>query len=73
MTLSLHLERANVVSSVGYLGMIFGLGFGYFLFGEEYELLSLVGIVMVIAGVLLNVLTPRTPPLPPTGPTPSSS
>jgi drug/metabolite transporter (DMT)-like permease len=65
MTLSLHLEKANVVSSVSYLGMIFGLGFGWFLFGEEYGFLALVGIVLVIIGVLFNVFTPQLQPSPP--------
>jgi drug/metabolite transporter (DMT)-like permease len=56
MTLSLHLEKANVVSSMSYLGMIFGLGFGYFLFGESYGIWAAAGIFLVLAGVLLNVL-----------------
>ena len=55
MTLSLHLEKANVVSSMSYLGMIFGLMFGYFLFGESYTLWAAAGICLVLAGVLLNV------------------
>lgn len=56
MTISLHLEKANIVSSMSYLGMIFGLGFGYFLFDETYGFAALIGILLVIAGVLLNVL-----------------
>lgn len=55
MTLSLHLEKANVVSSMSYLGMIFGLIFGYFLFGETYGIWAAVGIFLVLLGVLLNV------------------
>jgi drug/metabolite transporter (DMT)-like permease len=55
MTLSLHLEKANVVSSMSYLGMIFGLIFGYFLFGETYQIWAAAGIFLVLAGVLLNV------------------
>ncbi|MBK9450474.1 MAG: DMT family transporter [Bacteroidetes bacterium] len=55
MTLSLHLEKANVVSSMSYLGMIFGLIFGYFLFGETYGIWAAAGIFLVLLGVLLNV------------------
>ena len=55
MTLSLHLEKANVVSSMSYLGMIFGLIFGYFLFGETYGILAAAGIFLVLLGVLMNV------------------
>jgi drug/metabolite transporter (DMT)-like permease len=55
MTLALHLEKANIVSTIGYLGMIFGLGFGYWLFDEVYGIWALVGMVLVLAGVVLNV------------------
>lgn len=59
MTQSLHLERANVVSSITYVGILFGMGFGYFLFGEHYDWMALAGICMVLAGVLLNVFVKR--------------
>ncbi|MFN8395324.1 MAG: DMT family transporter [Bacteroidia bacterium] len=60
MTFSLHKEKANVVSSVSYLGIFFGLAFGYFLFEETYNLLAGVGIGMVLAGVILNVVVGQT-------------
>ena len=55
MTLSLHLEKANVVSSMSYMGMIFGLIFGYVLFGETYGIWAAAGIFLVLLGVLMNV------------------
>lgn len=55
MTMSLHLEKANIVSSMNYLGIIFGMAFGFFLFHEAYEFKALIGIVLVLAGVILNV------------------
>jgi drug/metabolite transporter (DMT)-like permease len=57
MTMALHLEKANVVSSMSYLGIVFGMGFGYFLFGEGYSLPAFGGIALVLTGVLLNVFT----------------
>lgn len=57
MTKALQVEKANVVTSLKYLGSIYALGFGYFLFGETYDWVSLVGIVLIVAGVVLNVLT----------------
>jgi drug/metabolite transporter (DMT)-like permease len=60
MTISLHLEKANIVSSMSYLGIVFGMGFGYFLFGEGYTILALLGIGLVLTGVLLNVFSRRT-------------
>jgi drug/metabolite transporter (DMT)-like permease len=55
MTRSLHLEKANIVSSMAYLGIVFGLGFGYFMFDEALTVMAFVGIALVLFGVLMNV------------------
>lgn len=55
MTKSLHQEKANIVGSLNYLGIVFGLFFSYFLFKETYGYLTLMGIVLVIAGVFANL------------------
>lgn len=57
MTKALQNERANVVTSLKYLGSVYALGFGYFLFGETYDWLSLIGIILIVSGVVLNVLS----------------
>ncbi len=54
MTLSLRAEEANKVSGLKHMGAIYGLILGYFLFDETYALLSLLGIALVLAGVVLN-------------------
>lgn len=59
MTQSLHLEKANIVSSMTYIGIVFGVCYGFFIFDETYEWNALLGIGMVLAGVLLNVFTKR--------------
>jgi drug/metabolite transporter (DMT)-like permease len=55
MTIALHMEKANIVSSMSYLGIIFGIVFGYTLFEETYTFMAIIGIALVLAGVLLNV------------------
>ena len=55
MTKALQAEKANIVASLKYLGSIYALVFGYFIFDESYDLLSILGIVLILAGVLLNV------------------
>lgn len=60
MTKALQLEKANLVTSLKYLGSIYALMYGYFLFGETYDLVSLLGIVLVLIGVVLNVTLKRT-------------
>ncbi|MFM1874750.1 MAG: hypothetical protein RL266_487 [Bacteroidota bacterium] len=55
MTKALQAEKANLVSSLKYLGSLYALIYGYFIFDESYPITSLLGIVMVLSGVILNV------------------
>jgi drug/metabolite transporter (DMT)-like permease len=57
MTKALQAEKANLVASLKYLGSVYALGFGYFIFGETYDWISIVGILLILSGVVLNVLT----------------
>lgn len=56
MTKALQAEKANIVTSMKYLGAVYALVYGYFLFDETYGLMSLLGIGLVLAGVVLNVV-----------------
>lgn len=56
MTKALQAEKANLVTSMKYLGAVYALVYGYFLFDETYGLMSLLGIGLVLAGVVLNVV-----------------
>jgi drug/metabolite transporter (DMT)-like permease len=56
MTKSLHAEKANTVSMIKYTGIFYALGFDFFLFGVMYSPLTFVGMAMVLAGVVLNVI-----------------
>jgi drug/metabolite transporter (DMT)-like permease len=59
MTKGIQSGIANKMISLKYVGTIYALAIGYLLFGESYGLLSLLGIVMVIAGVVLNLWKKR--------------
>ena len=56
MTKALHAEKAGITTSMKYLGIFYALSFDYFLFGVSFELMTLVGIGLVLLGVLLNVI-----------------
>lgn len=55
MTKALQAEKANLVASLKYLGSLYALLYGYFIFDESYGFWSLVGIIMILFGVILNV------------------
>jgi drug/metabolite transporter (DMT)-like permease len=43
------------VSIVSYLGIVYALSFGYFLFDEWYSPVVFVGLLLVLSGVLGNI------------------
>ncbi|MGB3588406.1 MAG: DMT family transporter [Tunicatimonas sp.] len=55
MTKSYQAEEVSKVANLNYLSIIYALSFGFFFFGETFNLLTYVGMVLVIAGVILNV------------------
>jgi len=55
MTKALHYEKANIVGSMIYLGILFAIPYGIFFFHETYSIFSLTGIFLIFAGVGLNV------------------
>lgn len=54
MTRAYQIEKAANVSPFTYTGIIFAILFGTVLFNESYTLQVLLGMLMVLAGVLLN-------------------
>lgn len=54
LTLALQEEKLADVSILNYLGVLYALVFGMVLFGEIYDRWTLLGIVFIIGGVLLN-------------------
>ena len=55
ITRAYQMDTAARISSVSYIGIIWGVTMGKFLFGESYHANVLSGMLVVLAGVLLNL------------------
>jgi drug/metabolite transporter (DMT)-like permease len=53
-TVALHTDDASKVTPWNYFGAIFAIIFGYTIFGEHVELLSVGGMLLIVIGVILN-------------------
>lgn len=62
LTKSLQSERIAQVAVLNYIGLIYALLFGIFIFGEHYTLQTVLGLALVVAGVLLSVLFGKPKP-----------
>ncbi len=54
LTYALQHEKLAEISGLNYLGIIYALAFGYFIFDERFDWMVLIGIFLVLTGVLLN-------------------
>lgn len=59
MTLSYQTANLAKVASLNYLGVIYALGFGYFLFDEGFNTMSIIAIAIILTGVFLNLFDQR--------------
>lgn len=55
MTMSYQTEEISKVANLNYIGIIYALLLGYFLFGELFNVWSYIGMALVLLGVVLNV------------------
>ena len=55
MTKAFQHEELSKIASLRYIGIIYALVFGHILFGEKFEIFSYAGMVLVLAGVMLNI------------------
>jgi drug/metabolite transporter (DMT)-like permease len=55
MTRAFQTEDTSMLAPFKYMELVWALIMGYFLFGETYPLLPLLGISLIIIGMLLNV------------------
>lgn len=60
MTKSLQISNIAEVSILNYLGVIYALLLGFFIFNESYGMIAIIGIALVIGGVAMNILYERT-------------
>jgi drug/metabolite transporter (DMT)-like permease len=56
MTKAFMQEKAAKVSSLQYLGLLYALILGWLIFGEGFEPATIMGMVLVSLGVILNVI-----------------
>jgi len=55
MTRAFQVEEANIIAPFKYMEVIYALIIGWFIFGESYQILALLGIALVIIGMVGNV------------------
>lgn len=55
MTLAYQNAQLSKVASLSYIGIIYALVFGFFVFGETYSLVVFFGMALVLMGVIFNI------------------
>ena len=61
MTKAYQKEELSKVSILTYIGIIYSLAFGFFLFDETYNMITYAGMALVLSGVILNVVWKKVP------------
>jgi drug/metabolite transporter (DMT)-like permease len=59
LTNALQREKAASVAIINYSGLIYGLVFGWFVFGEAQTAESIIGMLLVVLGVVLSIIYSR--------------
>lgn len=59
MTKAYQADKAANISILTYLGLVYALFIGKFLFEEEYTLMTLLGMLLIVGGIVTNVLYTR--------------
>ncbi len=59
MTKAFHFEAAAKVTPIKYIGAIYALGIGFFIFNETLSLIVFIGISFILLGVILNSLVKK--------------
>ena len=60
MTRAIQLERLEKVTFLNYAGILFALVLGYLFYGEGFDWISGTGIMLVAAGIFLNLLEKKS-------------
>ena len=55
MTRAFQTEETSVLAPFKYMELIYAMIMGYFIFGESYEFVPLLGIILIMGGMLSNV------------------
>jgi drug/metabolite transporter (DMT)-like permease len=59
MTMALQQEKAGGIVNLQYIGMLFSIMFGFYIFNETYPFLSIAGMILIVGGIILNFLVSR--------------
>jgi drug/metabolite transporter (DMT)-like permease len=59
LTNALQRERVAGVAIINYSGLIYALTIGWFVFGETQGIISLLGMLLVVTGVVMSVMYGR--------------
>ncbi len=59
LTNALQRERIAGVAIVNYTGLIYAITVGWFVFGEDQPIISLLGMLLVVAGVVMSLMYGR--------------
>ena len=59
LTNALQREPIAGVAIINYTGLVYAITVGWFVFGEDQPILSLVGMLLVVAGVVMSILYGR--------------
>ncbi len=59
LTDALQRERVAGIAIVNYTGLVYAITVGWFVFGEPQGIMSIIGMLLVVAGVLMSVLYGR--------------
>lgn len=62
MTIAFRSEEASVLAPFKYLELVYAMLIGFFFFGESYRVMALLGISLIIAGMILNVIAKKRSP-----------
>lgn len=55
MTRAFQTEETSVLAPFKYMELIYAMIMGYFMFGESYEIVPMLGIILIMGGMLSNV------------------
>jgi drug/metabolite transporter (DMT)-like permease len=59
MTKALQSTTLNKIAGFKYFGLVFAISFDLLIFGVDYTLFTLFGMLLVVSGVLLNLFSKR--------------
>lgn len=57
MTKAFSMEKATILAPFKYMEIVYALIMAYIFWGEKYNLMTGVGMVLIVGGMILNVIS----------------